>query len=73
VDNKGAIDLSQNPVHHKRSKHIEIKHHFARQHVELGTINVIKVPSVDNIADILTKNLAIIKFAPFVPLLGLCD
>nr|GEV79048.1 copia protein [Tanacetum cinerariifolium] len=32
-DNKGAIDLSKNPVHHSRTKHIEICHHFLRDNV----------------------------------------
>ncbi|GKC30124.1 retrovirus-related pol polyprotein from transposon TNT 1-94, partial [Tanacetum coccineum] len=32
-DNKGAIDLSKNPVQHSRSKHIEIRHHFLRDNV----------------------------------------
>jgi hypothetical protein len=72
VDNKGAIDLSANPVHHKQSKHIAIKHHFARKHIELGTINVVKIPNTNNVADILTKNLALAKFGPFVLELGLC-
>ncbi|GJT81787.1 retrovirus-related pol polyprotein from transposon TNT 1-94 [Tanacetum coccineum] len=56
-DNKGAIDLSKNPVQHSRTKHIEIRHHFLRDNVQKGHISIEKVPSVDNIADILTKPL----------------
>ncbi|GJW31953.1 hypothetical protein Tco_0051985 [Tanacetum coccineum] len=56
-DNKGAIDLSKNPVQHSRTKHIEIRHHFLRNNVQKGHISIEKVPSVDNIADILTKPL----------------
>ncbi|GJS59607.1 retrovirus-related pol polyprotein from transposon TNT 1-94 [Tanacetum coccineum] len=56
-DNKGAIDLSKNPVQHSRTKHIEIRHHFLRDNVQKGHISIKKVPSVDNIADILTKPL----------------
>jgi hypothetical protein len=29
-DNQGTIDLSNNPVHHKRSKHIDVKYHYVR-------------------------------------------
>ncbi|GJY07342.1 retrovirus-related pol polyprotein from transposon TNT 1-94, partial [Tanacetum coccineum] len=54
-DNKGAIDLSKNPVQHSRTKHIEIRHHFLRDNVQKGHISIKKVSSVDNIADILTK------------------
>ncbi|GJW32193.1 retrovirus-related pol polyprotein from transposon TNT 1-94 [Tanacetum coccineum] len=56
-DNKGAIDLSKNPVHHSRTKHIETRHHFLRDNVQKGHISIEKVSSVDNITDILTKPL----------------
>ncbi|GJZ52350.1 hypothetical protein Tco_0606865 [Tanacetum coccineum] len=61
-DNKGAIDLSKNPVQHSRTKHIEIRHHFLRDNVQKGTITIEKVTSEDNITDILTKPL---KREPF--------
>ncbi|GKA09535.1 hypothetical protein Tco_0688866 [Tanacetum coccineum] len=56
-DNKGAIDLSKNPVQHSRTKHIEIHHHFLRDNVQKGHISIEKVSFIDNIADILTKPL----------------
>nr|GEU33366.1 copia protein [Tanacetum cinerariifolium] len=56
-DNKGAIDLSKNPVQHSRTKYIEIRHHFLRYNVQKGNIFIEKVSSEDNIADILTKPL----------------
>ncbi|GJS40887.1 DUF4219 domain-containing protein [Tanacetum coccineum] len=61
-DNKGAIDLSKNPVQHSRTKHIEIRHHFLRDNVQKGNITIEKVTAEDNIADILTKPL---KREPF--------
>ncbi|GJV60849.1 hypothetical protein Tco_1466949 [Tanacetum coccineum] len=61
-DNKGAIDLSKNPVQHLRTKHIEIRHHFLCDNVQKGNISIEKVTSEDNIADILTKPL---KREPF--------
>ncbi|GJQ88963.1 hypothetical protein Tco_0000102 [Tanacetum coccineum] len=68
-DNKGAIDLSKNPVQHSRTKHIEICHHFLHDNVQKGNISIAKVSSEDNIADILTKP---IKREPFIYLrLGL--
>nr|GEY03984.1 hypothetical protein [Tanacetum cinerariifolium] len=54
-DNKGAIDLSKNPVQHSRTKHIEICHHFLRDNIQKGNISIEKVASEDNIADIFTK------------------
>ncbi|GJU64676.1 retrovirus-related pol polyprotein from transposon TNT 1-94 [Tanacetum coccineum] len=56
-DNKGVIDLSKNSVQHSRTKHIKIRHHFLRDNVQKGHISIKKVPSVNNIADILTKPL----------------
>ncbi|GJS99525.1 hypothetical protein Tco_0820695 [Tanacetum coccineum] len=56
-DNKGAIDLSKNPVQHSRTKHIEICHHFLRDNIQKGNISIEKVASEDNIADIFTKPL----------------
>ncbi|GJT73095.1 hypothetical protein Tco_1032381 [Tanacetum coccineum] len=61
-DNKGAIDLSKNPVQHSRTKHIKIRHHFLRDNVQKGNIFIENVSSEDNIADILTKPL---KREPF--------
>nr|GEX39790.1 copia protein [Tanacetum cinerariifolium] len=37
-DNKGAIDLSKNPVQHSRTKHVKIRHHFLRDNVQKGHI-----------------------------------
>nr|GEV22286.1 copia protein [Tanacetum cinerariifolium] len=61
-DNKGAIDLSKNPVLHSRTKHIEIRNHFLRDNVQKGNISIEKVFFEDNITDILTKPL---KREPF--------
>ncbi|GJX33016.1 copia protein [Tanacetum coccineum] len=41
-DNKGAIDLSKNPVQHSQTKHIEIRHHFLRGNVQKGHISIEK-------------------------------
>nr|GEW90058.1 copia protein [Tanacetum cinerariifolium] len=56
-DNKGSIDLSENPVQHSRTIHIEIRYYFLRNNVHKGNISVEKVSSEDNIADILMKPL----------------
>ncbi|GJV59584.1 hypothetical protein Tco_1465684 [Tanacetum coccineum] len=61
-DNKGAIELTKNPIQHSRTKHIEIRHHFLRDNVQKGNISIEKVTSKDNIADIITKPL---KREPF--------
>jgi hypothetical protein len=47
-DNKGAIDLSKNPVQHSRTKHIKIRHHFLRDNVQKGNISIEKVASEEH-------------------------
>ena len=57
IDNQSAIKLINNPVYHKRTKHIDIKYKFVREKVELGLIKINYVPSNCQLADILTKAL----------------
>ena len=56
VDNKGAIYLAENEYACQRTKHIDVKYHFMRQHVETGLVKLNLVASADNMADIFTKN-----------------
>lgn len=56
-DNQGCIALTENPVQHKRSKHIDIKHHFTREKVLSGEIRLQYIPTQDQLADLLTKPL----------------
>uniref|UniRef100_A0A8D8QIS8 Copia protein n=1 Tax=Cacopsylla melanoneura TaxID=428564 RepID=A0A8D8QIS8_9HEMI len=56
-DNQGCISLCKNPVHQKRSKHIDIKYHFIRENVTDGNVEIVFVPTVDQIADVFTKSL----------------
>ena len=57
-DNVGCIKMASNPITMNRSKHIDIKHHFIRNHVENGTIIVKHKPGIDMAADILTKGVS---------------
>ncbi|KAK9056903.1 hypothetical protein SSX86_024267 [Deinandra increscens subsp. villosa] len=56
-DNISATYLSQNPVQHQRTKHVEIDIHFVREKVRLGSIRVLHVPADYQYADIFTKGL----------------
>ena len=57
-DNTSAIMISKNPVLHSRTKHIEIRHHFIRDHVEKGDIELVHIDTKNQIADIFTKPLS---------------
>ena len=56
-DNQSTIAMARNPQYHGRAKHIEIKHHFIRDQVAYGTIELVYCPSSQMIADMLTKGL----------------
>jgi hypothetical protein len=61
-DNQGCIQLAKNPVHHQRTKHIDIQVHFIREAIETGEIALEYINTRDQLADILTKALPRVKF-----------
>ena len=71
ADNKSAIALAENPMHHGRTKHIEIRHHFIREKVTEGLIKLAFVPTKEEAADGLTKPLNGEGFTKFLNDLGL--
>ena len=72
-DNISAINLSKNPVLHSRTKHIEIRHHFIRDHVQNGDIKLIFVSTENQLADIFTKPLSEDQFCKIRRELGLMN
>ena len=57
-DNQSTIAMTKNPQFHGRAKHIDIKHHFIREQVSRGTVQLEYCPTTDMTADILTKGLS---------------
>ncbi|GJW41771.1 putative ribonuclease H-like domain-containing protein [Tanacetum coccineum] len=55
IDNESTICVVKNPVYHSRTKHIEIRHHFIRDCYEKRLIDVLKIYTDSNVADLLTK------------------
>ncbi|GKC99145.1 hypothetical protein Tco_1169420 [Tanacetum coccineum] len=55
IDNESTICVVKNPVYHSRTKHIEIRHHFIRDCYEKRLIDVLKIHTDSNVADLLTK------------------
>ncbi|GJT62522.1 retrovirus-related pol polyprotein from transposon TNT 1-94 [Tanacetum coccineum] len=70
-DNKSAIALCCNNVQHSRSKHIDIRHHFIREQVEKGVVELYFVRTEYQLADIFTKALPIERFEFILPRLGM--
>jgi hypothetical protein len=56
-DNESAVKIASNPVQHSRTKHIDIRHHFLRDHVVKGDIVLCGVCSEEQLADIFTNPL----------------
>src|SRR4051812_11619696 len=53
-DNESAIKIAYNPVDHTRTKHIKIRHHFIRDHVARGDIELSYFYTKDQLVDIFT-------------------
>jgi len=61
-DNTAAICLSKNPILHSRAKHIEIKHHFIRDDVQKGILDIQFINTEYQWANIFTKPLIVERF-----------
>nr|GFC61972.1 copia protein [Tanacetum cinerariifolium] len=70
-DSKSAIAISCNPVQHSRTKHIAVRYHFIKEHIEKGTIELYFVKTDYQLADIFTKALPADRFIYLVCRLGM--
>ncbi len=61
-DNNSCIKIAQNDEFHQRTKHIDVKYHFIREALEKGIVEIKRVDSKENIADIFTKPLGKVQF-----------
>ena len=64
-DNQGAIALRRNPVNRQRTKHTDVRHHFVRNALEEGKIDIKYCPTEHMVADLLTKPMSRLKFVRF--------
>lgn len=72
-DNKASISISENPVQHDRTKHMEVDRHFIREKLDEGIIALPHVRSEDQLADILTKTVNGRIFEEVLRKLNICD
>ncbi|GJX21883.1 putative ribonuclease H-like domain-containing protein [Tanacetum coccineum] len=73
IDNESTICIVKNPVLHSKTKHIQIRHHFIRDCYEQRLINVVKVHTDDNVADLLTKGFDLARFNFLVVTIGMMN
>jgi hypothetical protein len=71
-DSSSVICLAHNPVFHGRAKHIKVRHHFLRDHVEKGDIEIKFIDTERQLADIFIKPLDSSRFACLRGELGIC-
>lgn len=56
-DNNGARKLAENPIFHNRSKHIDVRHHYVRDILKKGEMEIKYIPTEEMAADVFTKGL----------------
>lgn len=72
-DNQGAQKLTENRLYHKRTKHIDVRHHFVREAVSNKLVKIVYLSTSEMPADLLTKSLSCAKHNYFVKKLGIQD
>ncbi|GJZ01740.1 putative ribonuclease H-like domain-containing protein [Tanacetum coccineum] len=73
IDNESTICIVKNPVYHSKTKHIAIRHHFIRDAYEKKLIQVLKIHTNDNVADLLTKAFDVSQFQFLVVSIGMIN
>jgi hypothetical protein len=72
-DNESAIKMTNNPINHSQTKHIDIRHHFLRDHEAKGHIAIHYVSTKKQLADIFTKPLDESRFCALRSELNIID
>jgi hypothetical protein len=62
-DNQSAIFLAKNPTYHSKTKHIDIQYHFVRDMIEEKKVLLMKVDTLKNVVDSLTKYVSTENFS----------
>ena len=72
-DNKTACAITHNPVQHDRTKHVKVDKFFIKEKLDEKIVELPKIRSEDQLADILTKPVSSRVFSKFLGKLGMCD
>ncbi|GKC62359.1 hypothetical protein Tco_1094957, partial [Tanacetum coccineum] len=73
IDNESTICIVKNPVFHSKTKHIKIRHHFIRDSYDKRLIQVIKIHTDHNVADLVTKAFDIGRFQYLTASIGMLN
>ena len=72
-DNKATLEISRNPIHHDRTKHVEVDWHFIKKKIESKVLDISYVPTKEQVVDVLTKDLSRSNFKHMVGKLGMLN
>ncbi|GJX57399.1 hypothetical protein Tco_0287296, partial [Tanacetum coccineum] len=73
IDNESTICIVKNPIFYSKTKHIEIRHHFIRDSNEKKLIQMIKIHTDKNVADLLTKAFDVSRFQYLIASIGMLN
>jgi hypothetical protein len=73
ADNQGAISLSKNAQFQNRTRHVDVKFHWIREHVDKEHFIIKYIPTADMLADMFTKSLRPYKHKDFCRKINLVD
>jgi len=62
-DSQSTFFLANNPAYHSKTKHIDVQYHFVRDMIEDKRVLLVKVDTLKNTADALTKSVSSEKFS----------
>jgi kynurenine formamidase len=65
--------MAMNPVHHQRTKHIDVRYHFVRERIQTKEIELQHISTKENLADIMTKGVTTGILNYLRPKLGICS
>jgi hypothetical protein len=69
-DSQSAIHLTKNLMYHERTKHIDVRYHFIRDIIYQKQVEVKKIGTAENPADMMTKPIPVVKFKFCLDLIG---
>ena len=72
-DNKATCDIAHNPVQHDYTKHVKVDRFFIKEKLDEKIVELPKIRSENQLADILTKVVSSRVFSNFLGKLGMCD
>jgi hypothetical protein len=70
-DNQGTVACTHDPQHHSHMKHMDIRYHFIHDSIQKLLVDIVHIPGIENIADLLTKPLPQLVHAKWVKRLNL--